>query len=155
VANAWFPDKRSHDPAGITGEFIFDHVQIAARPSSFLHNRVVNIRTRPHAGWPRHAHKGGNVANKLFKYDGLQDPDTIAAYLEAIRDGFANGSITLTQGEQSLQLSPKGLVAVTVEGKLKGEDRKLKLTFRWKERDEACEAIDAPLLITARDPSDA
>lgn len=95
------------------------------------------------------------MTNKVFKYEGLQEPDAIAAYLEAVRDGFANGAVTLTQGEQVLELLPKGLVAVTVEGKLKGEDRKLKLTFRWKERDKECAVLDAPLLITARDPSDA
>jgi len=92
------------------------------------------------------------VSNKLFKYDGVQESDAIAAYLEALRDGFASGAITLTQGEQLLTLEPKGLVTITVEGKLKGEDRKLKLTFRWKEREQEC---DAPLLITAQETRDA
>lgn len=92
------------------------------------------------------------MSNKLFKYDGVQESDAIAAYLEALRDGFASGAITLTQGEQLLTLEPKGLVTITVEGKLKGEDRKLKLTFRWKEREQEC---DAPLLITAQETRDA
>lgn len=95
------------------------------------------------------------MSNKLFKYDGLQEPEAIAAYLEAVRDGFASGAVTLTQGEQIMTLEPKGLIGVTVEGKLKGEDRKLKLTFRWKEREDACNLGELPLLITARDPSDA
>lgn len=95
------------------------------------------------------------MSHKIFKYDGLHEPAAIAAYLEAVRDGFAEGAVTLTQGEQVLELLPKGLVAVTVEGKLKGEDRKLKLTFRWKERDKECAMPDAPLRITAREPSDA
>ena len=95
------------------------------------------------------------MANSVFKYDGLQEPATIAAYLEAIRDGFANGAVTLAQGEQIMELLPKGLVAVTIEGKLKGEDRKLKMTFRWKEREDECATLDAPLLITPRDPDDA
>jgi len=95
------------------------------------------------------------VANKIFKYEGLQEPDVIAEYLEAVRDGFAKGAVTLTQGEQIMELLPKGLVAVTIEGKLKGEDRKLKMTFRWKEREEECDLLDAPLLITPQDPSDA
>ena len=95
------------------------------------------------------------MPNKLFKYDGLQEPMTIADFLEAVRDGFATGAINLSQGDQVLTLEPKGLVAFTVEGKLKGEDRKLKLTFRWKERDSDCDILDAPLIITARDPHDA
>lgn len=95
------------------------------------------------------------MANKIFKYEGLQEPDVIAEYLEAVRDGFAKGAVTLTQGEQIMELLPKGLVAVTIEGKLKGEDRKLKMTFRWKEREEECDLLDAPLLITPQDPSDA
>ncbi|EFL51285.1 conserved hypothetical protein [Solidesulfovibrio fructosivorans JJ]] len=95
------------------------------------------------------------MANKVFKYDGLQEPAVIAEYLEAVRDGFAKGAVTLTQGDQIMELLPKGLVAVTIEGKLKGEDRKLKMTFRWKEREDECDVLDAPLLITPRDPSDA
>lgn len=95
------------------------------------------------------------MSNKLFKYDGLQEPMTIADFLEAVRDGFATGAINLSQGDQVLTLEPKGLVAFTVEGKLKGEDRKLKLTFRWKERDSDCDILDTPLIITARDPHDA
>ncbi|MFU2210734.1 amphi-Trp domain-containing protein [Solidesulfovibrio sp. C21] len=95
------------------------------------------------------------MANKIFKYEGLQEPDVIAEYLEAVRDGFAKGAVTLTQGEQIMELLPKGLVAVTIEGKLKGEDRKLKMTFRWKEREGECDLLDAPLLITPQDPSDA
>ncbi|MGE4539339.1 amphi-Trp domain-containing protein [Desulfovibrio sp. JY] len=95
------------------------------------------------------------MANKIFKYEGLQEPDVIAEYLEAVRDGFAKGAVTLTQGEQIMELLPKGLVAVTIEGKLKGEDRKLKMTFRWKEREDECDLLDAPLLITPQDPSDA
>ena len=95
------------------------------------------------------------MPNKLFKYDGLQESLTIADFLEAVRDGFATGAISLTQGDQVLTLEPKGLVTFTVEGKMKGEDRKLKLTFRWKEREAACDTIDAPLVITARDPNDA
>lgn len=95
------------------------------------------------------------MSNKVFKYDGLQEPAAIADYLEAVRDGFASGAVTLSQGEQVLELLPKGLVAVTIEGKLKGEDRKLKLTFRWKECENECAVLDAPLLITPRDPRDA
>lgn len=93
------------------------------------------------------------MANKIFKYDGLQESAVIAEYLEAVRDGFARGAVKLTQGEQTLELIPKGLIAVTIEGKQKGEDRKLKMTFRWKERE--CDLMDAPLLIAPRDSSDA
>ncbi len=93
------------------------------------------------------------MTNKLFKYDGQQDRAAVAEYLEAVRDGFARGTLTLRQGEQTLELSPKGLVSVTIEGKQKSEDRKLKLTFRWKERE--CALPDAPLLIAPGDADDA
>ncbi len=93
------------------------------------------------------------MSNKLFKYDGLQEPAVIAEYLEAVRDGFARGAVILRQGDQVLELLPKGLVSVTVEGKQKGEDRKLKMTFRWKERE--CDIPNAPLLIAPGDADDA
>lgn len=94
------------------------------------------------------------MADSIFKYDGIQDASAIAPYLEAIRDGFVKGGLTLTQGGQEMILTPQGLVTITVEGKRKGDDCKFKLTLRWKERGEDEEA-GAPLRIQAQGPEHA
>lgn len=95
------------------------------------------------------------MSDTLFKYDGIQDPPEIATCLEALRDGFASGALSLTQGEDHMLLTPQGPVTITVEAKRKDEDCKLKFTLRWKERQADVPADAAPLRIQALDPDDA
>ena len=95
------------------------------------------------------------MSDSLFKYDGIQDPPEIADCLEALRDGFASGALSLTQGEEHMILTPQGPVTITVEAKRKDTDCKLKFTLRWKERDAAAPADPAPLRIQALDANDA
>lgn len=95
------------------------------------------------------------MSDSLFKYDGIQDPPEIADCLEALRDGFASGALSLTQGEEQMVLTPQGPVTITVEAKRKDTDCKLKFTLRWKERDAAAPADPAPLRIQALDANDA
>ena len=69
-----------------------------------------------------------------FKHESLQDLDSIIAYLEAVRDGFAKKRLTLTDAEHELVLEPKGLIRFDLEAKCKGQGCKLTLKFTWKER---------------------
>jgi amphi-Trp domain-containing protein len=90
------------------------------------------------------------VTDAIFRYEGIQDPSDVAAHLEALREGFVTGALSLTQGEQTLLLTPQGLVTITVEAKRKDDDCKLKFTIRWKERADD-EEVKAPLSIQAVD----
>ena len=83
-----------------------------------------------------------------FKYDSQQDNETIVAYLEALTEAFRHGKLTLGQGGKEHVLSPQGLIGFTVEAKLKGEERKLALKFRWKEH-EPKEEPDGSLTLSA------
>lgn len=94
------------------------------------------------------------MSDAIFRYEGIQDATDVAAYLEALRDGFATGALSLRQGEQTMLLTPQGMVTLTVEAKSKDDDRKVKFTIRWKDR-AAEEALKAPLTITPLDPRDA
>lgn len=85
----------------------------------------------------------------LFKADSIQDAATLAEYVEAVRDGFVRGELTLAQGQEVFTVSPRGLIAFTVEGKAKGVDRKLKMTFRWKEKEKDGATPEAPLIISS------
>lgn len=95
------------------------------------------------------------MTDSQFKYDGIQDPPDVAGLLEALRDGFARGAVSLAQGEEQLVLCPQGLIAVQVEAKRKGEDCKLKFTLRWKERDPHARDQAAPLRVKPLDACDA
>jgi amphi-Trp domain-containing protein len=94
------------------------------------------------------------VSDAIFRYEGLQDASDVTAYFEALRDGFAKGALSLSQGEQQLLLTPQGMVTVTVEAKRKDDDCKIKFSVRWKDRSGENDA-KAPLSIQALDPSDA
>lgn len=83
-----------------------------------------------------------------FKYDSQQDNDTIVQYLEALTEAFRNGELRLTQGGNEEILQPQGLIGFTVEARMKGDERKLALKFRWKEHD-APEEPDEPLTMAA------
>lgn len=69
-----------------------------------------------------------------FKHESLQDLDSIIAYLEAVRDGFAKKRLTLTDEEHEMILEPKGLIRFDLEAKCKGQGCKLTLKFSWKDR---------------------
>ena len=69
-----------------------------------------------------------------FKHESLQDLDSIIAYLEAVRDGFAKKRLTLADGEHEMVLEPKGLIRFDLEAKCKGQGCKLALKFSWKDR---------------------
>lgn len=94
------------------------------------------------------------MSDAIFRYEGIQDATDVAAYLEALRDGFAKGALSLSQGDETMLLTPQGMVTLTVEAKSKDDDRKVKFTIRWKDKAEE-NLLKAPLAITPLDPCDA
>lgn len=94
------------------------------------------------------------MADATFHYEGIQDASDVTAYFEALRDGFAKGALSLTHGDETLLLTPQGMVTVTVEAKRQDEDCKLKISVRWKDR---CAMADdtTSLSIQALDRTDA
>ncbi len=71
--------------------------------------------------------------DSLFKHESLQDLDSIIAYLEAVRDGFVQRRLTLTDQDKQIVLEPMGLVRFNLEAKCKGQGCKLTLKFAWKD----------------------
>jgi len=73
------------------------------------------------------------MQNRNFKHETVQDLHSILAYLDAVRDGLAQGRLVLESKGKELVLEPKGLVAFDIEAKSKGDRRKLSLHFAWKD----------------------
>ena len=86
------------------------------------------------------------MSKHQFKSETIQDPAMLVKYLEAVRNGFEKGSLVLAQGDDEFVLTPKGLITFIVSGKVKDDERKLQITFRWKESDESGRKQE-PLLI--------
>jgi len=89
------------------------------------------------------------MAHRRFKSETLQDTSSIGAYLEALQRGLEQGRFTMTQDGDSIEFAPQGLVTFAVEGKVSGNERKIKMVIRWNEGDGGASDDDAPLLISS------
>ncbi len=68
-----------------------------------------------------------------FKYESVQDAETLKRYLEAVTAGFAAGELRFSSREGELALHPKGMVGFLIEARSTGGRMKLHLKFSWRE----------------------
>jgi amphi-Trp domain-containing protein len=68
-----------------------------------------------------------------FKHESLQDSQTIAKYLDALKQAFQSGVLEFSNDRGRLQLQPNGLLGFEIDAKKKGGQVKVKLKFAWKE----------------------
>lgn len=70
-------------------------------------------------------------ANDEFKHESLQDRETIVRYLNAIKDGFVKGRISLGSKEKKIVLEPRGLLDLEIRAKRKNNRVKISLKVSW------------------------
>lgn len=68
-----------------------------------------------------------------FKHESLQDSQTIAKYLDALKQAFQTGMLEFSDDRGRLQLQPSGLLGLEIDAKKKGGHVKVKLKFTWRE----------------------
>ena len=73
------------------------------------------------------------MADDTFKHESLEDPESIVRYLQALQDGFANGTLLFSTDESNFVVKPTGLLNLEIDAKKKGEKVKLTLRLRWNE----------------------
>lgn len=80
------------------------------------------------------------MAEEKFFFDSLQDCETIADFLQALTDGFAQGKISLSSNGDSIELCPSGMLGFNVKAKKKRGASKVTIKISWKEsgQDEPC-----------------
>jgi amphi-Trp domain-containing protein len=71
-----------------------------------------------------------------FKHESLEDAESLARYLRAITDGFAKGSLAISNRGGSIALEPTGLVHLELRARKTRDAVRLVLEFRWKPEDE-------------------
>ncbi|THB69890.1 MAG: amphi-Trp domain-containing protein [Desulfovibrio sp.] len=76
-------------------------------------------------------------SDKVFKHESVQDSSSILKFLDAVRDGFASGTLVLAAGDKELDFTPQGLVKFAVEAKRKDDRCKFSLKFSWKEEEDS------------------
>jgi amphi-Trp domain-containing protein len=70
-----------------------------------------------------------------FEYESVQSRESIQAFLQSLRDGFASQRITLKSERDEIILSPQELLNFTIKAKRKGLRNKLSLKISWKDVD--------------------
>ena len=89
-------------------------------------------------------------SDDLFKYESMQDRESIVKYLYALADGMSKGTLAFNWKGEMAEFHPRGMLHFTVEAKERGARKKIMLKIAWNERDEL-NPEDAPLIIDSRD----
>ncbi len=84
-----------------------------------------------------------------FTYESVEDVESVIKYLQAVRQGFLDGSMSFAHQDQGIVLEPQGLLDFPLEASSKGKVHSLKLKFKWKDRLPEDDAAPQPLMIQA------
>ncbi len=71
-----------------------------------------------------------------FRHESLEDRQSIAKYLNALSEAFANGNLTFGHNGQAIELEPRGLLKFDVKASRKRGAVKVTLRLNWQEDEE-------------------
>lgn len=80
-----------------------------------------------------------------FSYESLQDGASIVSYLQALADGFAKGSLKLSNADEELAMDPWGLLRFRLEARRGRHRSRLVLRVSWRENRPGDEPEQQPL----------
>lgn len=83
-----------------------------------------------------------------FKHESLEDVQSIAKYLEALKDALLAGKLEFSDDHGQLVLRPQGLLGWEVIGRKKGDRVKIRFKMSWRE-DENIEPMESFRIRTA------
>lgn len=66
-----------------------------------------------------------------FEHESLQDGRSIARYLDALKEGFASGTLRLTEGNEVVALEPNGLIRFKLKAQRKRSEVRVKIVASW------------------------
>jgi amphi-Trp domain-containing protein len=89
----------------------------------------------------------------VFEHQSLQSLDAVLDYLDTIRDGFKQGHLQLSQEDDKVTLTPKGLTRVKIKAKQAKQHQEIRITLAWipDETDGEHDQADALLLSSKAD----
>lgn len=68
-----------------------------------------------------------------FSHESLEDAQSIARYLDALKEGLQKGTLSLENESGELQLAPHGLLGCEIRARKKGGKVKLRLQITWQQ----------------------
>ncbi len=84
-----------------------------------------------------------------FRHESLHDAAAVINYLKAITAGLESGALRLARADDTLTLSPQGLVRMKVRAEQGGRRSGLSLKLTWRTADVGELTAEAPLEIVA------
>jgi amphi-Trp domain-containing protein len=87
-----------------------------------------------------------------FRYESVQDRQSIVKYLQAITAGIEQGQISFGTHDHSLTLEPNGMLELQVRAKRKGGRVKLGIKLYWREDQEEPGADPLEIKVGSRSP---
>ena len=85
--------------------------------------------------------------DREFQHESAQDRKSIVSYLQALSEGFANGSLTLSDQTGEIVLRPHGLVRLEITAHQKRDRTRMTVRFDWKEEEDSKTSSGGPLMI--------
>lgn len=70
--------------------------------------------------------------DRKFEHESLQDRESIGRYLKALQDGFTAGKIELSNAEDTVSLSPNGLINLQIKVVQSRTESHLTIDVSWK-----------------------
>ena len=86
-----------------------------------------------------------------FNHESLEDGKSISSYLQAVREGFAQGTLRLSDQDGAIVLEPIGLVNFEVRATQRGGRARFTLSFSWRDKDRKKSSAGGPLKINGDD----
>lgn len=83
-----------------------------------------------------------------FEHISLQDRAAIAEQLSALAEGFSKGSLTFTNKDSDMQLTPGGLIRFRVKASNKQERVRLSIRMSWAPNEMETKQDTEPLEIS-------
>jgi amphi-Trp domain-containing protein len=71
-------------------------------------------------------------ARNELKVDGAVELPRVVEYLEQLVQALKTGTVVVRQGEEQLQLGPRGVVGFALSAREKGKRQELSLALRWR-----------------------
>jgi amphi-Trp domain-containing protein len=90
-----------------------------------------------------------------FKYQSLQDTETIVQYLEALADGLRKGDLTLAKEDRAINLKPHGLIRLGIAAGTGDLRSRILIQLSWRNADTTVGARDSRLRIEGSAGGDA
>jgi len=74
------------------------------------------------------------MSKELLKYEAFVDSETVVQYIEALKEGFETGKLTLSSYNKQFVFEPNQFTKIEVKVKRSSGKIKLSLQFVWDEK---------------------